>query len=513
MLNKLILTVTVILLALFVSSQNINVTGQYMDKKNNPIGNALVSYYTSGDLLLDSTRSLPDGSFALSLDITGVNTHLTGAQLQPPSPNPFVGSCSFKVSAPKNSFLLVTNMNGVIMDKLLLKSKGLYNCSWGGMNSSNQKVKQGTYLISLVQGDNVYTQKVIFKGKASGGLAANKVTELVNSYKSTLGQAHINFLKENTSELDVFFNEVTADTTLGIITGNIGPEPVSNINETHYTLDDELSWNLNNYFVNDDQSSYDNTGTNYIIQQDSLLGLSTHTEGVFNSTITATDEQDIGLTGYITADVNIELPLNIPDANINEDYQGDTLYANINQYINPNLQYSVTYNLISQSNTQLIDVSLQDSVMFIDYLQADSSGSSLVGMEVSGNGNVDTVYFTINVIPMTDVNGYITDILDTLNIGLEGVAIEMTFDSITFYYDTTDANGYYSIQLPDEGSISYFVTTITNSSFTTFHTWATVESDGGDVNEDYTIIPDDFVWELYNQGFRDTTGGGFPFHQ
>ena len=70
MLKKLILTITVILLALFVSSQNINVTGQYIDKKNNPIGNALVSYYTSGDLLLDSTRSLPDGSFALSLDIT-----------------------------------------------------------------------------------------------------------------------------------------------------------------------------------------------------------------------------------------------------------------------------------------------------------------------------------------------------------------------------------------------------------------------------------------------------------
>ncbi len=512
MLKKLILTITVILLALFVSSQNINVTGQYIDKKNNPIGNALVSYYTSGDLLLDSTRSLPDGSFALSLDITGVNTHLTGAQLQPPSPNPFMGSCTFRVNASNNSILLITDMNGVIVDKLLLKSKGIYNCSWGGMNSSNQKVKQGTYLISLVQGDNVYTQKVIFKGKTSGGLEANRVTEIVNSHKSTLGQAHINFLKENTSELDIFFNEVTADTTLGVITGNIGPEAISNINETHYTLDDELSWNLNNYFVNDDQSSYDNTGTNFFIQQDSLLGLSTHTEGIFSSTITATDEQDIGLTGHITADVNIELPLNIPDADINEDYQGDTLYANINQYINPNLQYSVTYSLLSQSNVQLIDVSLQDSVMFIDYLQADSSGSSLVGMEVSGNGNVDTIYFTVNVIPMSDVKGYITDILDTLNIGIAGVTIEMTLDSVSFYYDTTDANGYYSIQLPEESTTAYYVTTITNSSYTTFHTWATVESGGADVSEDYTIIPDDFVWELYNHGFRVTTGlgGGFP---
>jgi len=33
------------------------------------------------------------------------------------------------------------------------------------------------------------------------------------------------------------------------------------------------------------------------------------------------------------------------------------------------------------------------------------------------------------------------------------------------------------------------------------------------VSEDYTIIPDDFVWDLYIFGFRDTTGGGFPFYK
>lgn|GEM_PF-2921477 len=678
-----------ILLALNIhlSAQSLHITGQYLDKKSNSVANALITYYAQGDLLVDSSRSLSNGNFSLTLDLTGIeNQSQTNSPfVELPHPNPFNGLTNFVVNVADNAYILVTSIQGLQVDKLELKNPGTYQCSWGGQNRIGQQLSKGTYNISLIIGNTLTTHKVLFDGNASQRLKSNKISAYNNYKEQNISQDRINFLKSNTSELDVFINTISGDTTLGVITGNIGPEALSNIiatvhidntntwylneyfynddqsiytttnsdftissdsimtyigtdvgffefdilatdpqqpdlisqtlaqitvtnqqiftcsgtyldkqqqpiagatitywedgttynsqttsgstgfwsmdvttsgtaedklefvktntstlelffatpsadttfgdvtgnigpeainsiNETYTTIDGELLWNLNNYFTNDDQNIYSFTGNTYYLSQDTLLGLSTQNQGTFNTAVTATDPQDATLTAQITADVTVEYTLNIPDTDIIEDFDGDTVFADLNQFKNPNCTQNLTYSIISQSNSQLIDLYVQNNAILINTLQADNSGSSYVGVEITSSNDVETIYFTVSVNPMPDVSGYITDILDTLNIGLEGVSIEMTLDSITFYNTTTDVNGYYSIQLPEASETSYYVTTITKAGYTPFHTWATVDAGSNDITEDYTIIHSSFVWDLYNNGFRDTTdlNGGFP---
>jgi len=682
MLNKLLIISALLLTSFILPAQIINVSGQYLDKNSNPINNALVSYYASGDLLLDTTRSLVDGNFELTLDLTSVNTNSqsVGYFINKPYPNPFNGLCSFTININTKATIIITNMQGLTIDKYEIEKSGVYQCTWGGQNHTGQQVNVGSYNVSLVTDNLTKTHKVIFNGNSSQRIKSEKISGDINLKSNGRDQDRINFIKTNTSELDYFINPVSGDTTLGIITGNvgpevlgqiistvhidetntwnlnnyfynddqsvytttnsnftisndsimtyvgtelgtftfdinatdpqdgtlvaqtlaqitvtneqafncsgyyldnqqlpisgatitywesgniyavqttstgsgywslsvmvsntgedkigfvkgnttelelffptpsadttfgdvagnIGPEALSNIDETHFTIDGNLSWNLNNHFTNDDQNNYAFTGSDYTIFQDTLLELSTEVIETFSTTVTATDPQDASLTAQITSDVVVEYTIIIPDTNIIEDYQGDTLFDDLNQYINPNYQENLTYSIVNQSNSTLIDLMVQDSLIMITNLQADSSGSSYVGVKVIGSNDTDTVFFTVNVNAMPDVSGYITDIFDTLNVGIEGVSIEMTLDSITFYYDTTDANGYYSIETSVVNDTVYYVTTITKAGYTTFHTWATVEAGAEYVSEDYKVIPEDFIWELYLWGGNNAWHG------
>jgi len=864
MLRKL-LTLTIFLSIITqLSSQIIHVTGQYLDKKQNPIEQALVSYFAQGDLLLDSTRSLVDGSFDLELDLTGINTNRKSNDpfVKIPYPNPFNGLCNFSLSLDGKADIVISNMQGIMVDKHRIKSPGVYYCTWGGQNRIGQSVNNGTYNVTVITNNSTITHKVIFNGNSSQRIVSQKVAN--NSFKSgEREQDRINFLKEKTSELDLLINPLSGDTTLGVITGNAGPDALSNIiaivsisnnntwNLNNYFYNDDQSiyqttdpnftisndsimtftgsetgtyvfeviatdafdgslmdtvnaeitvtdgpvvvisgtyidhknnaidaadvvyyesgttniaqtitdangyfeltiatsknvltydmlefsktntttlelwmytptadtslgniignvgpentqtlianvhidslvtWNLNNYFYNDDQSQYTiDDNTNFEIQQDSLLAFiggspgdytptitatdtadntlsaqmttqitirneqhinvsgtyadnatnpiqsayvayyedvtnllgedntnangfysmdvtvlpghdgsltftkinttelqidfptpagdtvidangnlgpeelgninetrftieapliwnlnnyftnddqSIYTQpdpdfsivedtllrnegeiGTYSTTVTATDPQDASLTAQQSTDVEVQYTINIPDTTIIEDYQNDTLFANLNQYINPNYTYGLNYAVVSQSNNTLIDLYAQDSTILINSLQPDSSGSSYVGIEITGNGNVDTVYFTVTVNAMPDISGYVTDIFDTLNTGLAGVVVELTLDSITFYYATTDANGYYSIQLPAPTQTVYYRAALSKTGFTHFHSWAVVESGSNNMSIDYTIVPSSFVWDLYNNGFRDNaglTGIGFNLDQ
>lgn len=686
MLKKHLIVVLLIFTTGFLSAQTFQVNGQYLDKKNNPISNALVSYFASTDLLLDSIKSQQNGNFELTLDLTSINTHAQNNDpfIKLPAPNPFNGLCSFTINISAKATVLVTDMRGLMVDKHEIKNQGVYSCSWGGQNRIGQQVSTGTYNVTVVTGEQKKTHKVIFNGNSSQRIKSEKISNNDNLKSNGRDQDRINFLKTNTSELDIFINPLSGDTTLGVIIGNtgpeslnqiittvhiestntwnlndyfynddqsvytttnsnftvsndsimtyvgsdigtftfdinatdpqdgtlttqtqaqitvtneqifscsgyyldkyqqpiadatityweggsifaaqttstgsgywsmdvatsgtnqdkiefvkantteleiffttpsadttfgdiignIGPEAINNINETHFTIDGIINWNLNNQFTNDDQSNYTLTGNDYSIVQDTMLELSTQTVGTFLTTVTATDPQDATLTAQITADVEVEYTINLPDTAIIEDYPGDTLFTNLNQYINPNYQQGLTYAIASQSNSTLIDLQIQDSLVLINNLQADSAGSSYVGIEITGNNDVDTVYFTVTVDAMPDVSGYITDIFDTLNVGIAGVVVEITLDSTVFYYDTTDANGYYSIQLPAATQTEYYFVVITKAGYTSFHTWA--DTNSGSVTEDYTIIPSTFVWDLYNVGFRSIEGlggTGFP---
>ncbi len=686
MLKKIYLTVVLLLFSVLLHAQTINVSGQYLDKKQNPINNALVSYFDGADVLIDSTRSLADGNFELTLDLTGIQNHQSNNPfLEQPHPNPFSELYSFTVNINSTTTILISDMQGLMVDKHEIKNPGVYQCTWGGKNRIGQQVNKGAYNVSLITNNQSISQKVIFNASGTQRIRSERVADN-NNFKAvgrdqdrinfskintslldyfinpvagdtTLGMIYgnagpeetgqliatvhidstntwnlndyfyndeqsvyttnhpdfiisndsilsyagsdlgtfafdvvatdlqdetltmqmqaqitvtnqqiftcsgyyldnlqqaiagatisywengtvfcaqtrttesgywnmavvttdtnldkISFVKSNTTELEIFFTTPLADTTFGEITGNIGPSPVSHISETYHTIDGLLSWNLNAHFSNDDQSIYTIQGNDFAITQDTLLELSNYTEGTYTTTVTATDAQDGNLTAQISVIINIEYTINIPDTDIIEDYQGNTLFANLNQYLNPSFQGSLSYTMVSQSNSTLINLSVQDSTILINNLQADSAGSSYVGIKITGTSDVDTVYFTVAVNPMPDISGYITNVFDTLNVGLAGAVIEMTLDSITFYSDATDENGFYKIQLPAVGDTAYYVCTITNGGYMPFHTWATLDAGSNDVSEDYTIIPSDFVWDLYSAGFRSIQGlGGSEF--
>jgi len=95
MLKNQLLVVLLVFTSVLLPAQTFHVSGQYFDKKQNPIDYALVGYYTQGGLLLDTTRSLPNGNFELTLDLTGIENHPSAKSpfIQLPYPNPFSGLC------------------------------------------------------------------------------------------------------------------------------------------------------------------------------------------------------------------------------------------------------------------------------------------------------------------------------------------------------------------------------------------------------------------------------------
>ncbi|MDZ7740653.1 MAG: hypothetical protein U5Q03_02595 [Bacteroidota bacterium] len=105
---------------------------------------------------------------------------------------------------------------------------------------------------------------------------------------------------------------------LGVITGNIGPEAVANIDSTLYTLQQAPWWNLNHYFTNDDQNIFETNAEGFYVQ-DSILHMQTRPVGEHTADLSATDPQDPNLQTSIEASVLIQYTMQIPDQMLAED--------------------------------------------------------------------------------------------------------------------------------------------------------------------------------------------------
>jgi len=99
------------------------------------------------------------------------------------------------------------------------------------------------------------------------------------------------------------------------------------------------------------------------------------------------------------------------------------------------------------------------------------------------------------------------------------LAAEITIDENGITHTTTaDADGSYHIQLSNPvDTVTFYPVTITYAGYTPYHTWATVAPpDAGtarpsagnrnEITENYTLIPLDFPWLLYNEAFRASGG-------
>lgn len=496
----------VLLSTLIAIGQTITITGQYVDKNVEPIEGASITYFTSDNMPLGSTTSNSEGNFELLLDLTRIN-HQSEQFIQPPIPNPFAGVCTFYVEVEGNSLLIITDLSGKRISEKKILVDGLYKCSWGGVSESGSAVRKGAYIITISSEAKSASYKVLFNGEPSQSLVVEKAhNSHLNNQKQglVLEQDYIHFGKENTSELEVLINFPTADTSVGIITGNIGVTVVDSIEETHFSIDTPIVWNLNNYFTGDDQAFYSLEGADFIIDADVLLTLDAG-EGTYSDTITATDPQDETLTAEMNVDVVLDYTVQIPTQEVDEDSEQDTLIVNLDDFKHPEYEGDLTYTLLTQSNPELINIYQDGNSILIDSLASDEWGSSEVEVEIDNGDNTEVIFFTIDVLLKIDVSGIVRNIFDSVAIAGAMIEIEEVDTTHVLY---TDDDGNYYVQLSGNyDTIAYLPVTIEEDDYTPYHTWLTTDTIIGDTIMDYTLIPIDFTWDLYNDTFRTVVAG------
>jgi hypothetical protein len=313
----------------------------------------------------------------------------------------------------------------------------------------------------------------------------------------------LHFEKEHTTPLALSFDPPLADTSFGTVTGNIGPTATGSIAETRFSIEGTLEWDLNNYFHNDDQSIYTLTGSDFTIASQHWLQLQQPVLGSYNTAITATDPQDATLTAQTTAAVDVEYTIDLPEAfSIPEDAPAGTLVADFGQYVNPACTYSFAYTLLSNSNPGLITFNIQGEQLLADSLQPDGYGQSTVSVlmeNLSGSG-ADTLWFDVNVLPMTDVHGTVTDILDSTLIAGATVYIFIADDTPniidTLAVLTTDANGAFHFQFEENpDTLTYYFVKIEKyasargqAGYAPYRSWLGVNPTGNDKDSSETLI-------------------------
>ncbi|MDZ7740652.1 MAG: hypothetical protein U5Q03_02590 [Bacteroidota bacterium] len=146
----------------------LTLTGQYKDKKSNPIENARAVYYYQG-AAIDSVYTDEEGVFVLTVDKT-FPEEASDYIIKQVHPNPFNEQCSFQVKVKEKATILVSSIKGNHVDKLKINKDGIYTIRWGGHNRLGKAVSPGNYYISLVTEGKNYSAKVVFNGRGNGRL-------------------------------------------------------------------------------------------------------------------------------------------------------------------------------------------------------------------------------------------------------------------------------------------------------------------------------------------------------
>ena len=681
---KIFTTLCIVVVSMaFAYAQSVTVSGNYYDRKGNPIEEAFIKYFYFDGLAADSTYSSSNGFFSLDVNTIVNIEENRSAIFTKPYPNPFHHKvyCEFNISG--FSVFHIYNNDGKVIDKVELNNPGQYRLKWGGQDKNGNNLGSGIYYFALDTQEEIITRKVIYQESYSNngkmeieylGAGVSQLKAINNTDKLTFthenasfselfilnptqdtslgvlvgnigpsGQSSlistvhidstniwnlndyfynddqsnyettdVNFIiqddslmvfvgssidvydftiiatdttdsiltdtmsanitvtneliitltgtykdkldypiesaeviyykygdvltsqvstnvngdfeltfysfetsydsiffhKENTSQIHIGLYTPTGDSVLGTIVGNLGPTNTGSINETHFTIEEEIQWNINDYFTNDDQTIFSIVSSDFIITQDTLVSFTGTLVGSYTDAVTGTDPDDATLVDYLDIDVDYQYTINVPDTSLLEDSDGDTLFTNLNTYVNPNYTPTLSYQIVNQSNPQLINLVLAGSTVLIDSLHKDNSGLSTIEIEITDNTNVDTIFFTITILPCPDVFGNVYDIFDSTL--LSSVILTFAYNGDTII-DTSDNNGNYNIQLSNISDTAYFTALLERDDYTPFHSWATFY-DNYDSLYNYTMIDTAFDWGLYNLTLRGlitgSSGGG-----
>jgi hypothetical protein len=566
-----------------ITEFQVEITGTYLDQQNNPIAEAEVTYLENGTTPLSQTTTATNGQWSLAVllnpnqvqdQLTFAKPHTTPLALtfDPPLADTTFGILTGNIGpqalmpldatvhvddlAPWNlnlyfhnddqSVYTVGNPNFAIgQDSLLVftgTEAGNYQFTITATDPQDATLTANTSANINISDQRIFTVSGSYadqQGEPIAGamvdywlggdeLLAQSFTQPDGAFtmQVTTGWAPgrsndvLSFSKTNTSYLELAFATPQADTTFGVVTGNIGPTVFGSIAETRFTIEGSLQWNLNDYFHNDDQSIYTLTGSDFSIANQHWLQLPQPAPGDYNTTITATDPQDGSLTAQTTAGVQVQYTIELPESfSIPEDSPQSILF-DAADYLNPNCNLALAFSIVSQTNPQLIHLATEGSAVMISSLQPDGFGQSIAALRIENtqNGHADTLWFDVNVMPMTDIFGTIADIFDStlvipnatiyLFAVAPGAVTPVITDTIAVV--NTNSNGYFALQLPEnpDALTHYFVRiSVDSEDYYPYHTWITVEPGGSDLQTDFTLIPleaENFSMDLYNLAFRDT---------
>lgn len=372
--NFIIGTLLIILIFPVLSrADSFSISGEYVDKKENPIANAKVEYIRNGNVI-QYTYTDSIGNFNLAdIDVgtgTGLNLNIGSGQNYP---NPFSDMTRIPVSTTSKGTVSIYNMKGQLLNQIKLPGPGEYEITWGGRSSSGVAAK-GTYIYNLtaengqvssnkmikLEGGNGSGLQIASQNSVSQSSSQNKSARVAGSSSST---DIIRFTKENTTLYELSFTPSMNDTTLADIIGNVGYEILSQIADQNLIVGDNMRINLEDYFYNDETGLYQPRNENFIVEADSILTYLAQEAGNFSAWVLATDRTDPALTDSLEVNVIVnEAPDTIPPVIT----LPDTLEFNEDGYLVVDLKNYATDNVSLPANIAWLFTGKDSVYMSID---------------------------------------------------------------------------------------------------------------------------------------------------
>jgi len=343
-----VVTLSLLLSSLLVAGQ-ITITGQYVDKKNNPIVGASVEYFAN-IAQLDSTSTDENGNFMLTINTVGIETEALPDRfyLGQNYPNPFNPETHITVETPYPATMTIFNIRGQFVDKIKIPV-GSNDIIWGGLDRYSKPVAAGIYILYFEADDFHSSKRITLLDGGNGSRlriahtqTALKSTELAKA--STVDEIH--FIKPNTTIKVIQLTTITQDTSLGIITGNVGPTILQTIPYDSCGQVEYMTWDLDQLIYNDGDSRYslkDTAEFEFHPHYPNILEFLAYPMGTFSTTLFIEDITDPFLndsmqlkykTFYVAPPWTLPIQIaDISDISIAED---DTLFLNMQHYVEDN---------------------------------------------------------------------------------------------------------------------------------------------------------------------------------
>ncbi len=236
-----------------LSAQTVQITGTYLDLMDNPIDSAMVTY-SADNIAVDSTMTDASGNFSLHFSYVSIDPILpSGFHLGQNYPNPFNPSTRIELSITAPARFTIYDIRGALIQHVELDQAGNYELTWGGRN-----LPAGLYLYVLQSVSQSLTRKMILlDGGEGSGLNVTSLSQMQDSRLARIqSEGTLSILKNNTTPFELNLNSPLADTSLGILNGNVGPRQVQTIPDTVMYEGDTLQVDWDNYFYNDSETYY-----------------------------------------------------------------------------------------------------------------------------------------------------------------------------------------------------------------------------------------------------------------